>query len=118
HTRPTLDREPVEFLATSASSKTATGRALGFLQAGRELDRKHPDWAIIYYRDAALAALPAVMAEGVSEDPNLEEELPAQRVYRRAIEYALIAVDRQAKVKKVSWTKILEQSGIGVSGTA
>lgn len=115
-TKATLDREPDEFLATSASTDTAYGRAVGFLQAGRELDRKHPDWAIVYYRDAALAALPAVIAEGVSESPALEASLPAQSVYRRAIEYALITADRQAKVKKVSWIEVLAQSGIGVTG--
>jgi len=116
HTRSTLDRERPEILATSASTGTATGRALGFLQAGRELDRKHPDWAIIYYRDAALAALPAVVAEGVTEDRDPAKESPAQSAYRRAVEYALNVVDRQAKVKRVPWTEILAQSGIGVSG--
>lgn len=115
-TRSTLDRERDEFLATSATADTAHGRAMGFLQAGRELDRKHPDWAIIYYRDAALAALPAVMVEGVSEDRDPASETPSQSAYRRAVEYALNAVDRQAKVKKVPWTEILAQSGIGVSG--
>ena len=116
HTKATLERERDEVLATSATTDTAHGRAMGFLQAGRELDRKHPDWAIIYYRDAALAALPAVVAGGVSDDPNPATELPAQSAYRRAVEYALNAVDRQAKVKKVPWTEILAQSGIGVSG--
>lgn len=115
-TKATLDRERDEYLATSASTDTAYGRAVGFLQAGRELDRKHPDWAIIYYRDAALAALPAVLAEGVSENPELEASLPAQSVYRRAIEYALITADRQAKIKRVPWTEILAQAGIGVTG--
>jgi len=115
-TRATLDRERDEVLATSATADTAHGRAMGFLQAGRELDRKHPDWAIIYYRDAALAALPAVVAEGVSESPDPATESPAQSAYRRAVEYALNVVDRQAKVKKVPWTEILAQSGIGVSG--
>lgn len=116
HTKSTLDRERAEVVATSASSDTATGRAIALLQAGRELERKHPDWAIIYYRDAALAALPAVVAEGVSEDPDPDAELPAQRVYRRAIEYALITVDRRAKERKIPWTMVLEESGVGVSG--
>ncbi len=113
--RPILDHETHEVVATSGTA-TAHGRAHGMIQAGMALDRKHPDWATLYFRDAALAALPAVLEEGVSPSSDMDQSLGAQSTYRRAIEYALITVDRQAKKEKVPWTEILARSGIGVEG--
>ncbi|APW61406.1 esterase/lipase family protein [Paludisphaera borealis] len=115
HERPILDRETHEVVATSGS-ETAHGKAHGLIQAGMALDRKHPDWATLYFRDAALAALPAVLEEGVSPSRDIAQSLGAQSTYRRAIEYALVSVDRQAKTQKVPWTEILARSGIGVEG--
>jgi pimeloyl-ACP methyl ester carboxylesterase len=115
HERPILDRETHEVVATSGS-ETSHGKAHGLIQAGMALDKKHPNWATLYYRDAALAALPAVLEEGLSPSGEIEHSLGAQSTYRRAIEYALIAVDRQAKAQKVPWTEILARSGIGVEG--
>ena len=115
HNRPIVERETHEVVATSGSA-TAHGKAHGMIQAGMALDRKHPDWATLYFRDAALAALPAVLEEGVSPSRDMDQSLGAQSTYRRAIEYALVSVDRQAKKEKVPWTEILARSGIGVEG--
>jgi pimeloyl-ACP methyl ester carboxylesterase len=115
HTKPIRERETREAVATYGT-ETPQARANALIQAGMALDRKNPDWAILYFRDAALAALPAVLEEGVSRSPDIEHSLPAQGAYRRAIEYALVTVDRQAKKEEVPWTEVLARSGIGVRG--
>ena len=80
------------------------------------LDRKHPEWAITYFRDSALRALPHVLDEGVAPQLEIEAAHGAQGVYRRAIEYMLETANRQAMVEHSHWTEILAQAGIGVAG--
>jgi len=113
HDRPVLDR-------TSLQLRTATtpppSEALALLQAGAALDQKHPEWAVTYYRDAALSALPRVLSEGVSTRLDIESARGAQSVYRRAIEYLLETAHREASASGASWTDVLYRAGIGVRG--
>jgi pimeloyl-ACP methyl ester carboxylesterase len=113
HDRPTLDRTSFQF---KAGHTAPPAEPLALIQAGVALDTRHPVWAITYYRDAALQALPLVVAEGVSPQLDIAGSHGAQGVYRRAIEYMLEAAHRQALADKVSWTEVLAQAGISVQG--
>lgn len=93
-----------------------TAEALALIQAGVALDRPHPEWAITYFRDAAIRALPQAVEEGVSPGLELEESNGAQGVYRRAIEYLLETAHRQARYENGSWVDVLARTGIGVQG--
>ena len=57
-----------------------------------------------------------MLEEGVSTQPDLDQSKGAQGVYRRAIEYVLETVHRQAKSREWPWTDVLARSGIGVQG--
>jgi pimeloyl-ACP methyl ester carboxylesterase len=111
--RPVLDRTSLQ-LRTATTPPPADAMAL--LQAGAALDRKHPEWAVTYYRDAALRALPQVFSEGVSTRLDIESARGAQSVYRRAIEYLLETAHREASDNGASWTDVLYRAGIGVRG--
>ncbi|AMV35997.1 esterase/lipase family protein [Planctomyces sp. SH-PL62] len=111
HQRPILSRESREVVETATIAPAGTRRAHALIRSGLELDRKHPDWAVTYFRDAALQALPAVAWGG--ESP---EAVDGRGAYRRAIEYLLVTADRRVKSEKIAWTEALAQSGIGVSG--
>ena len=113
HERPVLDRTMVQ---PGSAATASTSEAAALLEAGVALDKKHPDWAITYYRDAALKALPEIPAEGVSSQLEIEAARGAQGTYRRAIEYILETAHRQAKVGNVPWTEVLDRAGIGVQG--
>ncbi|MFO0888796.1 MAG: alpha/beta fold hydrolase [Isosphaeraceae bacterium] len=113
HERPILDQASLE---TSVPVGPPSSQAQALLQAGMSLDSKHPEWAIAHYRDAALAALPDVVQEGVTTQLELGAARPAQGVYRRAIEYTLETAYRQATVEGVPWTEVLARSGIRVEG--
>ncbi len=113
HEQPTLDRTALVIPASSARPPADT---LALIQAGVTLDRKHPEWAVAYYRDAALAALPYVLHEKLSTRTEIEAASPAQGVYRRAIEYMLETAHRQAQAEGSSWTDVLARTGIGVRG--
>ena len=80
------------------------------------LDKKHPEWAITYYRDAALKALPYLQSEEFSPQLDIDTATGAQGIYRRAIEYTLETTHRQAMVEGISWTEFLARAGIGVQG--
>src|SRR5437763_1043662 len=86
HNHPILDRGLKDI---AAGTTPPPAEALALIQAGVTLDRKHPEWAITYFRDAALKALPQVQTEGVSPQLDLAAAKGAQGVYRRAIEYIL-----------------------------
>ncbi|MGC8643538.1 MAG: esterase/lipase family protein [Isosphaeraceae bacterium] len=113
HDRPILDRASFE---TSAGASPASANALALVQAGVALDQKNPAWAITYYRDAALHALPAVISEGVSLQLDIKAARGGQGIYRRAIEYMLETVNRQATRTGSNWTDILAAVGISVRG--
>jgi pimeloyl-ACP methyl ester carboxylesterase len=112
HDRPILDR--TSFEAVPAARPLAEPTAL--LQAGIALDKKDPIFAITYYRDAALKALPLVQTEGISPHLDLGASRPAQGLYRRAIEYMIEAAYRQAQYERIGWTDVLAQAGVSVQG--
>jgi pimeloyl-ACP methyl ester carboxylesterase len=113
HERPILDRSTIR----PGSGPAASGSdAAALLEAGAALDKNHPDWALTYYRDAALRALPEIPGEGVSSQLEIESARGAQGTYRRAIEYILETAHRQSKVEHVHWTEVLARTGIGVEG--
>ena len=113
HERPILDRTTLQ---RGAGPATSASDAAALLEAGAALDKKHPDWAVTYYRDAALRALPEIPGEGVSSQLEIEASGSAQGTYRRAIEYILETAHRQSKVENVPWTEVLARTGIGVQG--
>jgi pimeloyl-ACP methyl ester carboxylesterase len=108
-----LDREELE---SPASGSAATSEAIGLIQAGRQIERSHPETAISYYREAALAVFPELLRKGVSIEPGTVDPNGPQRTYRRAIEYAALVAERQAKSEGTHWTKVLAKGGIGVRG--
>src|SRR5262245_56537346 len=113
HDRPILD----SFSPDIVPGTTPPPReAVALIQAGVALDRSNPPWAIAYFRDAALKALPYVMNEGVSPELDIAYSRGAQGTYRRAIEYALETAHRQARIDRVHWTEVLAQAGIRVEG--
>src|SRR4051794_17706649 len=111
--RPILDTNLYEARNTVTPP---TAEALALIQAGVALDRQHPEWAITYFRDAAVRVLPQALDEGVSTGLDLAESNGAQGVYRRAIEYLLETAHRQAKSEDGSWADVLARTGIGVQG--
>ena len=111
--RPILDANLYEARNTVTPP---TAEALALIQAGVALDRQHPEWAITYFRDAAIRVLPQALDEGVSTGLDLAESNGAQGVYRRAIEYLLETAHRQAKSENGSWADVLARTGIGVQG--
>jgi pimeloyl-ACP methyl ester carboxylesterase len=111
HERPILDRTSLETLAGRSP-----GEPLALVQAGVALDKSHPEWALTYYRDAALRALPDVVREGVSTQLDIDAARGAQAIYRRAIEYTLETAHRRAASTGVHWTDVLAEAGIGVQG--
>ena len=113
HDRPILDRTSFE---TATGATPAPADAVALVQAGVALDKTHPEWAITYYRDAALKALPHVVSEGVSPQLNIDAARGGQGVYRRAIEYILEAANRQATRTGSNLTDVLAAAGIGVRG--
>src|SRR5271165_5084646 len=113
HDRPVFDRTSLE---TASSITPPPAEALALVQAGVALDKKHPEWSITYYRDAALQALPYVLSEEPSPRLDIDAAMGAQGIYRRAIEYALETAHRQAAVEGTTWTDILARAGIGVQG--
>jgi pimeloyl-ACP methyl ester carboxylesterase len=113
HERPIFEQAVLE-TPTAVASPTAEAAAL--LQAGVAHDTKYPEWAIAYYRDAALKVLPQVLREGVSPALDIQSAGPAQGVYRRAIEYALETAHRRALKEGVPWTDVLARAGIRVEG--
>jgi len=113
HDRPVFDRTSLE---TASSITPPPAEALALVQAGVALDKKHPEWAITYYRDAALKALPYVLSEEFSPRLDIDTATGAQGIYRRAIEYTLETTHRQAMVEGISWTEFLARAGIGVQG--
>jgi pimeloyl-ACP methyl ester carboxylesterase len=113
HDRPILDRTSLE---SASGTRQAPAEALALVQAGVALDKKHPEWAITYYRDAALQALPHVLSEEISPRLDIDAATGAQGIYRRAIEYTLETAHRQATVEGISWTEFLARAGIGVRG--
>jgi hypothetical protein len=113
HDRPVFDRTSLE---TASNITPPPAEALALVQAGVALDKKHPEWAITYYRDAALKALPYVLSEEFSPRLDIDTAAGAQGIYRRAIEYALETTHRQAMVEGISWTEFLARAGIGVQG--
>lgn len=116
HQKSVIGRESHEVVETSSGAPAQNIRAHALIRTGLELDRKHARWAITYFRDAALEALP-VVAEGGAEAEPTPEHADARDAYRRAIEYMLTTADRRSKAEKgVGWAEALRQSGIGVSG--
>ena len=113
YNRPVLDRGLQDVVA---GTTPPPAESLALVQAGMALDRKHPEWAMTYYRDAALKALPQVESEGVSPKLDLAAAKGAQGIYRRSIEYILETANRRAKAEGVSWTDVLARAGIGVRG--
>ena len=117
-----LDRDPrsaragPDFPPTTDSNHTPSLRGASPAPGGRGADQKHPEWAVTYYRDAALSALPQVLTEGVSTRLDIESARGAQSVYRRAIEYLLETAHREASANGASWTDVLYCAGIGVRG--
>jgi len=108
-----LDREAVE---SASGNNPWNSEAVRLLQAGRQIDRSYPETAISYYREAALLALPETLHDGVSIEPASPESTSPQQTYRRAIEYAVVTAERQAKEVGLSWVDILALGGIGVRG--
>ncbi len=113
HDRPVLDHTSLE-VPSAATPPPAESFAL--VQAGVALDKKHPEWAITYYRDAALKALPYLQNEQLSQRLDIDTASGAQGIYRRAIEYMLETSHRQAMVEGISWTELLARAGVGVRG--
>ncbi len=113
HDRPVFDQNSVE---PPSSTTPPPPDALALVQAGVALDKKHPEWAITYYRDAALKALPYILGEEFSTKLEIETATGAQGTYRRAIEYALETSHRQALIEGISWTEFLARCGVGVQG--
>lgn len=108
-----LDRGSVELESGQSAS---ISEAIRLLQAGRQIDRGHPETAISYYREAALAVLPELLRDGVSTEPASVDSNGAQSTYSRAIEYAVLTAERQAKSEGLSWVEVLARGGIGVRG--
>ena len=113
HDRPVFDRTSLE---TPSTTTPPPAEAVGLVQAGVALDKKHPEWAVTYYRDAALKALLYIQSEELSPQLDIDNATGAQGIYRRAIEYTLETTHRQAKVEGISWTEFLTRAGIGVHG--
>ena len=113
HDRPILDRTSLE---TPSAALPAPAEPLALVQAGVALDKKHPEWAITYYRDAALKVLPHVVSEGVSPKLDIDAAKGGQGIYRRAIEYLLETANRQATRTRGNWTDVLAAAGISVKG--
>ena len=67
--RPILDTNLYEARNTVTPP---TAEALALIQAGVALDRQHPEWAITYFRDAAIRVLPQALDEGVSPGLDLD----------------------------------------------
>lgn len=116
HQKSVIGRETHDVVATSANAPARNVRAHALIRTGMELDRKHARWAVGYFRDAALEALPVVAEGGDAAEPS-PVHADARDAYRRAIEYMLTSADRRSKSEKgVSWAEALRQSGVGVSG--
>jgi pimeloyl-ACP methyl ester carboxylesterase len=115
HQKPILSREKRDVVETATLAPAGTRRAHALIKTGLELDRKHPGWAVTYFRDAALEALPSVI-EGGAGGEGSAEAVDGRGAYRRAIEFLLVTADRRVKTEKVAWTDALSQSGIGVAG--
>ena len=116
YNRPVLDRGLQDVVA---GTTPPPAESLALVQAGMVLDRKHPEWAMTYYRDAALKALPQVESEGVSPKLDVAAAKAAQGIYRRSIEYILETANRRAKAEGVSWTDVLRgrESGFEARST-
>ncbi len=116
HQKPIIGRETHEVVETSSDAPAQNLRAHALIRTGLELDRKHPRFAIGYFRDAALQVLPVVAAGSAEAEPSAMQA-DARDAYRKAIEYMLATADRRAKSEKgMNWAEALRQSGIGVSG--
>ncbi|WP_261357718.1 esterase/lipase family protein [Aquisphaera insulae] len=115
HERPILDRSILD-RAPARRGGASPGDAESLLEAGMEQDARHPESALVSYRDAALAALPRIPEEGVSTRIDIAASRAAQGTYRRAIEYALETTHREASREGVPWTNVLARAGIGVRG--
>jgi pimeloyl-ACP methyl ester carboxylesterase len=113
HDRPVFDKNSLE---TSFHTTPPPSDALALVQTGVALDKTHPEWALTYYRDAAIKALPYVLNEEFSSRLDIDSATGAQGIYRRAIEYTLETTHRQAMVEGTSWTEFLARAGIGVQG--
>jgi pimeloyl-ACP methyl ester carboxylesterase len=114
HDRPIIDRTTIK--AAPTGQPASLDDAAGLLNAGLALDKKHPDWSITYYRDAALRALPDLEGQGFSNDLDIVSAQPAQGTYRRAIEYILETAYRQSLKEHSHWTHVLARAGITVQG--
>lgn len=115
HEKPIVARESHELIEAESIVPVGNRRAHALIRSGLEVDRKHPAWAVTYFRDAALEVLPVVVAGGGTEQPP-PEILDARGTYRRAIEYMLATADRRVKKEGISWKEAMEQSGVGVVG--
>ena len=115
HEKPIAARETHELIEAEALVPAGNRRAHALIRTGLELDRKHPAWAVTYFRDAALEALPMVIGGGANEDLP-PEVLDARAAYRRAIEYMLATADRRVKSEGISWKETMEQSGVAIGG--
>jgi len=115
HQRPIIGRETHEIVETASEAPAGNRRAHALIKAGLEQDRRRPGWAITYYRDAAIEALPAVTAGGAGGKGS-PAAIEGRDVYRRAIEYLLVTADRRVRAEGISWKDALAQSGIGVEG--
>ncbi len=85
------------------------------IHEGLSLDRSDPCGAIACYSQAALIALPGVLASGVSTDPQVSPT-GAQGTYNRAVEYAVLTAQRVAHNEGLLWTEVLARQGIAVQG--
>jgi pimeloyl-ACP methyl ester carboxylesterase len=113
HQRKTLDQLP-EGLASAVTPPPR--EALALVQTAITHEPSDPTTSIVVFREAALRALPFVLMEGVSTHVEPAAEPGAQATYRRAIEYAVLAAQRQAQAEGISWTEALARGGIAVRG--
>ncbi len=100
------------------SPARATSGPEDLIRQGMVLDGSDPGRAIACFRDAALKALPPLLAGGVSSDPDPGSTDPtsAQAVYSRAIEYAVLTAHRVAQNEGLPWPEVLARQGIAIAG--
>ena len=69
HDRPVFDSTSLE---VPTATTPAPAEPLALVQAGVALDKKHPEWAVTYYRDAALKALPYLRSDELSPQLDID----------------------------------------------